>query len=255
MTLPNPSEGHRKRLRDKFIASGLAGFADYEIVELLLTLGTPRRDCKPQAREAIKRFKTLRGVLEARPDELQEIPGIGPNNAFGIKLVQEVARKFLEEKLTDRPVYSSSKEVFEYLYHSMRDLKKEVFKVIYLNSQNQVIDTEDLSQGTVNASTVHVREVMESALRKAAVSLIFAHNHPSGNPEPSQADFDITRDLIQAARTMDIKILDHLIIGNNTYYSFAGKGFIEQCELNFLRYSRNPPKTDSRPDRSSPFDR
>ncbi len=246
MTLPSPSEGHRKRLREKFIESGLTGFHDYEIIELLLTLGSPRKDCKQPAKEAINQFKTLRGVLEAKPEELQEIPGIGPHNAFGIKLVQEVAREFLKEKLVDRQVYGSSKEIFEYLFHSMRDLRKEVFKVIYLNSQNQIIDTEDLFHGTVNSSAVHVREVMENALTNSAVGLIFAHNHPTGNPEPSRSDYDITRDLIEAGVVMGIKVLDHLIIGNNTYFSFASEGFIEKCELDFADYkAKNPirPKT------------
>jgi len=123
------AEGHRKRLRGKFIKSGLVGFHDYEIIELLLTLGSPRKDCKQQAKEAIKKFKTLRGVLEAPPEELQQIDGIGHHSAFGIKLVQEVAREFLKEKIIDKAVYKSSQEIFDYLYHSMRDLKKEVFKI------------------------------------------------------------------------------------------------------------------------------
>ncbi len=224
------SPGHRERLREKFNRAGLSGFNDYEVVELLLTLGTPRRDCKEAAKEAIRRFKTLRGVLEAPPEELQEIPGIGPNNSFGIRLVQEVAREFLREKLADKPVFRSSKEIFDYLYHSMRGLRKEVFKVLYLNAQNQLITDRDLFQGTVNSSAVSVREVMESALRLNAVSLIFAHNHPSGNPAPSQADRDITRDLVKAGAVMQVEVLDHLIIGDNTYYSFAASGFIRECE-------------------------
>ena len=186
MPQQNPNLGHRKRLREKFIQSGLASFHDYEIVELLLSLGTPRRDCKPPAKEAIRRFKTLRGVLEAPPEELQEIDGIGPHNAFGIRLVQEVAREFLKERLRDRPVYGSAREVFDYLYHSMRDLKKETLKALYINSQNQIIDTADFPIGTVNASSVSPREVIEGAIRHSAVSLILVHNHPSGNPEPSK---------------------------------------------------------------------
>ena len=130
MASENIAQGHRKRLREKFIEGGLAGFHDYEIVELLLTLGSPRKDCKPQAKEAIKRFRTLRGVLEASHEELQEIDGIGPHSAFGIKLVQEVARKFLKEKIIDKPVFTSSQEIFDYLYHSMRGLRKETFKIV-----------------------------------------------------------------------------------------------------------------------------
>jgi len=227
-------KGHRKRLREKFIQSGLAGFHDYEIVELLLTLGSPRKDCKQPAKEAIKKFKTLRGVLAAPSQELQQIDGIGPHSAFGIKLVQEVAREFLKEKILDKPFYKSSKEIFDYLYHSMRDLKKEVFKVIYLNSQNQVIGTADLFEGTVNGSSVAPREVMEGAIKRNAVSLIFAHNHPSGNPEPSASDKELTRELVYAGKIMRIKVLDHIIIGENRYFSFADDGLIEEYELDFL---------------------
>ena len=129
MPSTDASQGHRKRLRGKFIKSGLVGFHDYEIVELLLTLGSPRRDCKPQAKEALERFKTLRGVLDASLEDLQQIEGIGPHSAFGIKLVQEVAREYLKEKIIDKPIYKSAQEIFDYLYHSMRDLKKEVFKI------------------------------------------------------------------------------------------------------------------------------
>jgi len=226
--------GHRKRLREKFIKSGLAGFHDYEIIELLLSLGTPRRDCKQQAKEAIKKFKTLRGVLEAPPEELQKIEGIGPHSAFGIKLVQEVAREFLKEKILDKPVYKSAQEIFDYLYHSMRDLKKELFKAIYLNSQNQIIEIEDLFEGTVNANSISTREVVEKAIKNNAVSLIFVHNHPSGNPRPSESDRDLTRDLVYSVSTVRIRVLDHVIIGENRYFSFAGEGLIEEYELDFL---------------------
>ncbi len=234
MPSSDTAEGHRKRLRDKFIKGGLAGFHDYEIIELLLTLGSPRKDCKPQAKEAIRRFKTLRGVLEASPEELQQIDGIGPHSAFGIKLVQEVAREFLKEKIIEKPIYKSSQEIFDYLYHSMRDLKKELFKVIYLNSQNQIIEIADLFEGTVTSSSVSPRQVVESAIKHNAASLIFIHNHPSGNPEPSGNDKEITRNLVYAGSIMQIKVLDHIIIGENRYFSFAGEGLIEEYELDFL---------------------
>ena len=226
--------GHRKRLRERFLDGGLAGFHDYEIVELLLSLGTPRRDCKQQAKEAIKRFKTLRGVLAASPEELQQIQGIGPHSAFGIKLVQEVAREFLKGQIAEGPVYQSSREVFDYLYHSMRDLKKEVFKVLYLNAQHQIIETVDLFQGTVDSSFIPPREVMEGALAKNATALIFVHNHPSGNAEPSQNDKQLTRDLVYAGSIMHIRVLDHIVIGDNRYFSFAGEGLIEEYEADFL---------------------
>jgi len=234
MSLSDTAPGHRKRLRERFIKGGLSSFSDYEIVELLLSLGTPRRDCKQQAKEAIRRFKTLRGVLSASAEELQQINGIGPHSAFGIRLVQEVAREFLKEKIKDEPVYKSSQEIFDYLYHSMRDLKKEVFKVIYLNSQNQIIETTDLFEGTVSSSSVPPREVIEGAIKNNAVSLIFAHNHPSGKAEPSKSDKELTRDLVYAGSIMQVRVLDHIIIGNDRYFSFAGEGLIEQYQLDFL---------------------
>jgi DNA repair protein RadC len=234
MSSNDSSSGHRKRLREKFIKSGLKGFHDYEIIELLLSLGTPRRDCKQQAKEALKRFKTLRGVLEASPEELRQIDGIGSHSAFGIKLIQEVAREFLKERIIDKPVYRSAQEIFDYLYHSMRDLKKEVFKVIYLNSQNQIIETEDLFEGTLNSSSISPREVIESAIKNNAAALIFVHNHPSGNPEPSKSDKEITRDLVYAGSIMQMRVLDHVIIGDNRYFSLASQGLIEEYELDFL---------------------
>ena len=227
-------QGHRKRLREKFLKSGLSGFHDYEIVELLLSLGTPRKDCKTAAKEAIKRFQTLRGVLEASAEELQQIDGIGAHSAFGIKLVQEVAREFLRAKMLEKPFYTSSQVVFDYLYHSMRGLKKEVFKVIYLTSQNQIIDTVDLSEGTVNSSSVSPREVIEGAVKNNAAALIFVHNHPSGATEPSVNDKSLTRELVYAGRIIRIRVLDHIIIGDNKYFSFAGEGLIEEYDTDFL---------------------
>ena len=234
-----PSEdirkGHRKRLREKFIKSGISGFHDYEIVELLLTLGSSRKDCKQPAKEAIRRFKTLRGVLSASAEELQQIEGIGPHSAFGINLVQEVAREYLRGTIIDKPFYKSSREVFDYLYHSMRDLKKEVFKVVYLNSQHQIIDTADLFEGTVNGCSVPPREVIEGAVNNNAVSLIFVHNHPSGNPEPGTSDRELTRELVYAGKIMRIRVLDHIVIGDNRFFSFAGEGLIEEYEMDYLK--------------------
>jgi DNA repair protein RadC len=220
--------GHRKRLREKFLKSGLAGFQDYEVIELLLSLGTPRRDCKPQAKEAIRRFKSLRGVLEAPDSELQKIKGIGPHSVFGLKFMQAVAREFLKEKSIVKPVCSSSQEIYDYFYHSMRDLKKEIVKIVYLNSQNQIVEFRDLAQGTVDSSFIYPREVIEGAIKCNAVSLVIVHNHPSGNPEPSESDKELTRDLVYAGSVMKINILDHIIIGDDRFFSFAAAGMIEQ---------------------------
>jgi len=232
-------EGNRERLREKFLESGLAGSHDYEIVELLLTLGGTRGDCKPQAKEAIKRFKTLRGVLAASTEELQEIKGIGPASVFAIKLIQEVSQEFLKEQILDKSYCKSSKEVFDYLYHSMRDRKKETFKVMFLTAQNQIIAVEDLFEGTLTVSAVYSREIIKSAIKHNAAALIFAHNHPAGDPEPSDNDKQITKDLVFAANLMQMKVLDHIIIGDNRYFSFADEGLIEKYDLDFLSIRRN----------------
>jgi DNA repair protein RadC len=220
-------KGHRKRLRERFLKSGLEGFQDYEIVELLISLGKPRTDCKPQAKEAICRFKSLRGVLEASLEELQKIKGIGPHSIFGIKFMQAVARRFLQERSLDKPVCASSQEIFDYFYHSMRGLPKEMIKVVFLNTRNEILEIYDISQGTVDSSHLYIREVIERAIMAHAVSFVMVHNHPSGNPDPSRSDRDLTKALIKAGSVMNIKLADHIIIGDNRFYSFAGSGFID----------------------------
>jgi len=132
-----------------------------------------------------------------------------------------------------RPVCHSSKEVFDFLYHALRDLKREQFKVIFLDTKNQVIEEKTLFEGTVDSSAVYPREVIRDALLYEASALIFAHNHPSGDPEPSICDKQITRDLVFAARVIQMKVLDHVIIGNNRYFSFADQGLIEDYDLLF----------------------
>jgi len=224
-------DGHRGRLRQKFLRAGLDGFLDYEVIELLLTLGTPRRDCKEQAKEALREFKSLGGVLEASPHDLQRIRGIGPHNVFGLRFVQEVSRRFLREKMMSRAYCRSSREVFDYLYHSLRDLRKEKFKVLFLDAKNQILEEKTLFEGTVDSSAVYPREIIRDALRYEASSLVFVHNHPSGDPDPSLCDKEITKDLVFAAKVMQLKVLDHIIIGNNCYFSFADQGLIEEYEF------------------------
>ena len=226
-------EGHRSRLREKFLNAGLEGFLNYEIIELLLTLGTPRKDCKQSAITALKKFKTLRGVLEAPSEQLLEIRGIGVHNVFGLKLIQEVSRKFLKEKMLAMATCRSSKEVFDYLYHSLRDAKKEKFKVLFLDAKNQILEEKTVFEGTVDSSAVYPREIIKEALWHAASSMIFVHNHPSGDPTPSESDKEITTELVFAANVVQVKVLDHLIIGNNRYFSFADSGLLAECERAF----------------------
>jgi DNA repair protein RadC len=216
--------GHRKRLRDRFLKSGLDGFADYEVIELLLTLGTPRKDCKDAAKAALSRFKTLQDVLGAAPADLCQVPGIGPINLLGLKLVPAVSRRYLQQRLEGKEALTNSRELFDYLNHTIRDKKRECFVAIYLDAKNRVIAAETLFTGTITASAVYPREVVTAALAHTAAAVIFAHNHPSGDPAPSPDDMAITRRLAQACGLMGITVHEHLIIGTEGYFSFADHG-------------------------------
>ena len=225
--------GHRKRLRDRFMAAGLSGFQDYEVIELLLTLATPRKDCKESAKAALARFKTFRGVVEAPDSALCEIPGIGPVNVFGLKLIKAAADRYLENRLEKTDPLTNSRELFDYLYHVMRDKPQELFKAIFLDAKNRILHIETLSEGTLTASPIYPREVVKKALEQNAAAIIFAHNHPSGDPSPSREDFAITRQLLFACRLMNIVVHEHLIIGNNAFYSFSDQGHIREMNAAF----------------------
>jgi len=234
----NKGEGHRERLRDKFLSSGLSGFHDYEVIELLLTLATPRKDCKEAAKDALKRFKTLQGVLEASSDELCEINGIGPVNLFGVKLVHATAHRYLEKRLINKDPINNSNELFDFLKHDLRYKNIENFRVIFLDAKNKVIRTETLFEGSLTSSSVYPREVVRAALKYHAAALIFAHNHPSGDPKPSSEDISITRQLIFACKVVNITVHEHLVIGDNNYFSFADNGYIEKINREFEMQSR-----------------
>ncbi len=221
------SQGHRKRLRERFLTSGLSGFADYEVIELLLTLATPRQDCKDRAKAALVKFGTFQNVMEAPTSELIKIKGIGETNVFGIKLAKEIAQRYLSKKFVGKDIISNSKELFDYLFFKLRDKDKEFFCVIYLDIKNRVIDAEKLFQGSITSAIVYPREVVKAAIEKKAASVMFAHNHPSGDPIPSTEDFKITKKLTSALCAVDIKVYDHIIIGDNKYYSFADNGHID----------------------------
>lgn len=231
--ISHKGQGHRQRLRERFLADGLNGFHDYEVIELLLTLATPRKDCKDAAKAAMARFKTLQGVLEAAPAELCKVDGMGPKNIFGVQLIKAVADRYLKKKLIHKDVINDSKALFDYLYHSIGDKKREFFKVIFLDSKNQVIAAKTISEGTLTASSVYPREVIQAALSHAAAALIFAHNHPSGDPQPSADDVTVTRQLVFAGKIMGMVVHEHIIIGDNRYFSFADQGYIEQMNREF----------------------
>ncbi len=228
-------QGHRQRLREKFIEGGLNRFSDEEVVEFLLTLGTPRKDVKLPARKALKQFGSLSKTLSAPIDKITQIEGIGPMNALYLNIAHQIARRYLKDKACRKEFFSSSKAVFDYLFYSMRDLKREVFKVLFLNRKNELILDKDVFLGSLTGSAVYPREIMTLALENNAAAIVFVHNHPSGDPTPSAEDYKVTRDLVWASRLLMIQVLDHVIIGHGTYYSFADEGFIKKYSQEFER--------------------
>jgi DNA repair protein RadC len=220
-------------LQERLVRSGFDGFKDQEIIELLLSAGLPPSECRLWAKKFIRKFGTLRGFLAAPAQELKQI-GVTRRGMFYIRLLHELPEVVLKQKLIAQPIYQSSKEIFDYLYYSMRDLKKEIFKVIYLNNRNQIIDTADLFQGTLETIPICPREIVESAIKNGAAGLVFVHNHPTGDPKASKSDKQLTRDMVFIGMILQIKVLDHIIIGGDTYYSFADAGLIQKHEDAFL---------------------
>ncbi|MFP3982695.1 MAG: RadC family protein [Desulfurivibrionaceae bacterium] len=223
--------GHRERLRDKFRNRGIEALNDDEVLELLLTLGTPRRDCKEMSRNLLNQFGSLPAVFESGSGELEGIKGIGPRNSFVLHFIQAVARRYLYQRLQGKHYLTSSREVADYLNHSMRHLKKEVFKVILLDTSLAIIDTKTLFEGSLSKNAVYPRELVKLALDYHAAALIIAHNHPSGSQNPSPEDRKLTRHLYLACSMIDIGLLDHLIVGaDETPYSFADHGEIAEIK-------------------------
>ena len=221
--------GHRQRLREKFLERGIDAFTDSEVLELILTLGTPRKDCKEPARKLLADHGTLAHVLELSQFELRKVPGLGDKNTFAIHFVHAVARRYLQQRLKDKQYVSSSRDIADYLVHAMRDLKKEVFWVMFLDSSHGIIDSEFLAQGTINANTIYPREIIKKALEYNAAAVVLAHNHPSGKVMPSPEDRHLTSTLYKALSYVSVTVLDHFIVGKGRApYSFADHGLMEQ---------------------------
>ena len=219
--------GHRDRLRQRFLDRGLAGLSDAEILEILLSFGTPRKDCKQPARALLDQFKDFPAVLDADKKELQAIKGVGPKNSFALGFIKSAAEHYLKQRLRNRRYLTSSRQVIDYLTHALRGLQIEVFSAIYLDSALAIIDSQQVAEGTVNVNTVYPREIVKKALGCNAAALVVAHNHPSGSLSPSPQDTQLTRHLYLACSMMQIRLLDHLIIGDG-HFSFADSGMMSE---------------------------
>jgi len=218
---PPHYKGHRERLRARFLNGGSESLHDYELLELLLTYAIPMQDVKPLAKDLLSHFRSFAGVLDASLNELMRVKGLSEYSATLIPLVKACAEYYLKEQTIQRKSIPSLPVLVDYCRTSMGGLKDEEFRVIYLNSQNEIITEETIQEGTVDQTVVYPRKVLEGALRHKATGLILVHNHPSGKLTPSTADRELTRAIIQAAQPLSITVHDHLIIAKQGYYSMA----------------------------------
>lgn len=218
--------GHRDRLRAKLLERGAGALADYEVLEVLLMAFIPRQDVKPVAKALQAKFGSLSAILAAPAEDLVKVKGIGPTTAAYLKAIAELNSRAAREKIARRQVISSWSALVAYVRQELQHEKREQFRVIFLDRKNQLIADELMGQGTVDHAPVYPREIARRALELSASSLILVHNHPSGDPQPSRADIDITREIIDVLQPFDISVHDHLIIGTTGVVSFKSAGLI-----------------------------
>ena len=215
-----------ERPREKFLTLGADKLSNAELLAILLRTGVKGKNAVELARSLLNKFRGLRQLLNADCEALSKTKGLGMAKIVQLKTVLEISSRYLEEKIKEKSWIDSSESAYQLLSQTMRDLDHEIFKVILLNAQNEILKIEDVSRGSLTENTVHPREVISLALKYKAAGLIFAHNHPSGNPRPSRKDKKMTAEFLVICRLMKIRLLDHIIIGDNRYYSFADKGLL-----------------------------
>ncbi|NQZ14693.1 MAG: DNA repair protein RadC [Alphaproteobacteria bacterium] len=217
--------GHRDRLRQRFVNSP-DSLPDYELLELLLFIAIPRKDVKPIAKELIDRFQNINGVLNASLSDLQTIKGISENTAIALKAIQKTGLKILQQDIMGRPILNSWQRLTDYCMASMANENKEHFRLLFLNKKNELIADEVQQTGTVDHTPAYPREIMKRSLELGATALILVHNHPSGDPSPSDADIHMTRAIMEAGKPFDIIVHDHLIVSRNGTSSFKTMGLM-----------------------------
>jgi DNA repair protein RadC len=220
--------GHRQRLRERFLRSGLAGFADYEVVELLLTLAIPRSDVKQPAKALIARFGSLRGILDAPIDELRSVARIGSVTPVALQIIKAAATLYLQQSGEGRDSLAEPARLADFWRMRMGGLQNEVFEVAYLDSAHRLLrdGVETLEEGTIDRAAVYPRRVVEAALKRGAAAIVLAHNHPNGNVTPSEHDKVLTRGIVLAAETVHLKVADHLIVSAQDTFSFRKAGLL-----------------------------
>ncbi|MBU3842768.1 MAG: DNA repair protein RadC [Candidatus Fusobacterium pullicola] len=220
-------EGHRERLRKKYLQGGYFAFHEYEVLELLLTYVIPRKDTKPIAKDLIEKFGSLDEVVTASIEELCSISGIKENSAIFVKLLGDLSKNLYKGEIKKEGIQLKDKNsLIRYLRSEIGFSSREEFRVIFLNNYNMLVGSETLFIGTIDKSAVYPREIVEKVLYYKAKGIIFAHNHPSGNLRPSKQDIQITEHMQEALDLIDVKLLEHIIITQDGYFSFLEEGLI-----------------------------
>ncbi|MDB5538622.1 MAG: RadC [Devosia sp.] len=215
--------GHRERARQKFLAVGADALADYELLELVLQIIIPRKDTKPIAKELIHKFGSFSGVFGAPPARLAEVKGLGEVSTTNLKIIQAAAQRFAKDRMTpDLPILGSWTALIDYCHAQMAFNNVEQFRILFLDKKNRLIADEVQQTGTVDHTPVYPREVIKRTLELSATALILVHNHPSGDPSPSSADVQMTRQINDVARPLGITVHDHIIIGKSGHASMKG---------------------------------
>lgn len=227
--LKNLGEGHRERLRKRYIKSGLEGFNDYEVLELLLTYSIARKDVKPIAKKLIEKFGTIDEIAKSDTKSLLEVDGIGEGSAVFLKLIGDIALTLYREKIEDKDILTikSKNSLLSYLRGEIGYSPREEFKILFLDTSNKLIASETLFSGTIDKSAIYPREIVERVIKNRAKSVIFAHNHPSGSISPSKKDIELTQYMYDSLKLLEIRLLDHIIVTKNSYFSFLEEGLIE----------------------------
>jgi len=227
MNVPAPdNSGHRARLRQRLLDNGGEALLDHEIVEYLLALAIPRRDTKPLAKALIAEFGGIGGLFSTDAAALMRVSGMGETSAAAIRIVQAATLRMLRAEIEQRPVLANWQSLLDYLRADMAFHPVERVRVLHLNTRNVLIRDELMSEGSIDEAAVHVREVVRRAIDLGSAAIILVHNHPSGDPSPSRADIDLTRNVAEAARRLGIALHDHIIVGGNGYSSLRAMGLI-----------------------------
>lgn len=223
---PHHGTGHRARLRARLLGGGPDALADHEVIEYLLMTAIPRKDVKPLAKSLLTRFGGLAGVFNADSAALAKHPGMGETSAAALKIVALAARRLARAGVQELPILASWQALLDYLTIDMAHLGHERVRVLYLDTKNRLVQDDLVSEGTLDEAAIHPRTVVKKALDLGAAALILVHNHPSGSPEPSRADVQITNRIAEAGRLLGITVLDHVIIGKEGSVSLKSRGLI-----------------------------